>query len=636
MSPFRRRLSRAASIVGASALWTCLVLPGSASAVVGSTIVDHPAPDAVLEFQGPAQAPAAPDETKLAVAGTAVGAQAGETVDVICTYGIRGRAGRRRAEPLAEDVPIGPDGRFSVSARVPRTPCRVRAVPANFELPDGDGATGDEDVASYAGPRVLGGAFEQRAFPPDAYTPGVPVNDSVVFTRSQRRGTMTVEGLSAAAAGGNPVSPSWDTSGLAQAYYVEDTRLRSVLQYAGRLKYLSVYDSDQQKPIIVDGRDATVAGTALPGERVVLVSRHLDPITGDLAIVERAPIAFITEDHSVYTLQPAGLEIERTTVQDRDGRRISFRDVYRSTDGLPHRVSLQYINGTTRWTNSDALFRISWVTGDEYRLMEGDPRFGPGPDGPGTMYAHIPPDPITPPEQRRADHPGTGGEAAFSFDPTPTLVRFYGDHDFAARWVRDVPAGGSWTLSHRYAQATTRAELDQVLGSDPEPPVPTGPTVPENPGSGPSDTPSGPSGEPTPGVPPSLLPPPSPRAEAADPTTTLAAEVRRALTRRPQALRLAKGGTVRLQLRGMPAGRYGVTVRRGSRRGASIAAGATTLRAPGPVGIGVRLTAAGRRWFAGKAGRGRRVLKAVVTVSWTPKGETTTRTRASRYAVRVR
>jgi hypothetical protein len=601
MTPSRSRRPRVAVLLGTAALVPLAGGPVAASAAVTTTHVDTPAAETILEAPGTSSFD--PDPVDITVAGTAPGAAPGDLVDVVCTWTLTGEP---VGLPLAEDVPVGADGRFSAVVAKPIHVCRLRAVPA-----DAPSTADDSALAPYTGPRVIGGEFSVRRAGQDG--------TSFRSVRSQRGGIGQVDGLRESAATETPtLSFSDNASGIRGSAYVDGTRGRSIIDIAGYPVRLGRSPLDPAtSQLTVDGTPATVA-VALGQQRMGLVSKRLDPDTGDLEVVESAPVGLIVPDPVTGdpALRPSGIDLVRTYVQDHDGRLFTFRDVLRSTDGAAHRVSVTY-GAAVAEGSSASTFRIPWQTGEEYRATDEDTTIAAAPAGSATIYARI----AASTGPSSAPVPDSGGEAAFAFDTAPSDGRFVSEYAFVVRLVRDVPAGGSATITHRYAHATSRTELDALLGT-PGPPVGIEPTPP------PAPLPLGPVDSP-------LLPrPPAARPAPADPLARLHTAARKVLLTRGQAARLRGRKTITVTVKGVPAGRYGVTVRRASRRGTVLAAGATALRADGTLKLRVRPSAVGRRWFATKAGR-RRTLKAHVTVSWAPKG-TEPRTRASRLTLRAR
>jgi hypothetical protein len=359
----------------------------------------------------------------------------------------------------------------------------------------------------------------------------------------------------------------------------------------------------------------------LGAERVGVLSQRFDPATGDLEISETAPIALVTgTDPGGPSLAPSGLTLRRAYRQSHDGRVFGFRDEFVSNDGAAHRVEVRYLQSAGSGANASTGYRIPWGTGEAYVPTVRGVTFGPSTALPATIYARV-----APTQQDDVDLPGTGGVAAFAYDtPISTTTGAY-PNSVLTQVVRDVPAAGSATVAQRLVHATTSAELDALLRASA--PAPETPPVDPQPA-----LPAVPVGN----VPGPVLPTPTPpAAPLADPLGRLQTAARKVLRTRKQAFRLRARKTVAVALAAAPAGRYRVSVRRGSRTGASYAAGATTLRAAGRVTVKLRLTAAGRRWLATRAGRRARTVKTFVTVSWTPTGGKL-RTRSSQYTMRVR
>lgn len=609
MQQLRLRRSRAATYVSAAALTSVLAVPAVASATVTTTHVDTPAPESVLEGNSLIFDITSPDEpgSTVAISGTAPGADPGDLVDLVCTVGI---SGLTNGFPLAENVPVDGAGRFTApDAKVPPYTCRVRAVPA--DLASGPEPS-DGAFAAFTGPRVLGGSFSllsdllaQRA---DA-----PEGESYFASRGQGRGFSIAMGLGFSGLYGSGPGVFGAGGGVLATALVDDTELHPVLGGVGLLTYFgnpsaaraADYDG---APLMVDGLPGTGA-IEVGGDVSRVVSHDLDPVTGDLRIVESAPVAVFEDGQSEPVA--SGITIERTFVQDHDGQLFTFHDVFRSTDGAAHRVEARYAEGGEQILSPSATapptYRVPWATGDAYVQREEGDTFGPAPAGRATIYTRTSPlDELPDTLARATDDPETD-EGAYDFDSAPTDGAFVSPSTFVVRFVRDVPADGTATVSHRYAQAPTLDEVREILDGKPAPSDPVPPLVANTP------LPQAPPVTPpvaVPGVP-----------KVVNPLPRIASSTKKLLLTSAQGARLRDRKPVTVKVAGVPAGRYGITVRRFARNGKALASGTTQLAKSGDLAVTLRLTAYGRRYFGLKRARERGDVRTLVKVTWTPPGQ---------------
>jgi hypothetical protein len=346
-------------------------------------------------------------------------------------------------------------------------------------------------------------------------------------------------------------------------------------------------------------------------EHARVVSHVLDPITGDLRIVESVPVGLLPDDDS-SDLQPSGITLERTFEQDHDGRLLTFHDVFRSTDGAAHQVEVRYAEGGGEAglnPETAPAYRVPWETGDAYvEVPDEGSDFGPAPAGPATIYVRTPrAAPQEPLRAARAEADAGTDEGAYAFDSAPSDGAFLGPQLFTVRFVRDVPAGGSATVSHRYAQAPTLGEVDDLLRDDQAAPDPGGVATPL------------PASTPLPQKPPVL--PPVVIPGVTNPLPRVASSTKKLLLTRAQGARLRDRKPVTVRVKGVPAGRYGITVQRFVRHGKALARGTKTLTKDGDLAVTLRLTVYGREYFGLKRTRERAGVRTLVKVTWTPPGK---------------
>lgn len=500
----RVRRSSVVTSISAAALVATVALPAAAPAAVSTTSVTVPSNDAVFDGRSASPFSGSGSETTT-VSGVAPGAADGDQVTIVCSYTANGVL---ILMPLGSAATIE-GGAFSATVQRPAYTCRLRAVPIDFDygqLPE------DTDLSAYAGPRVLGGShFEFTVAESGTPYDGAQLLQSV---RGQGKGLVLSTGLASSAYGGGLFG--WSGGGLYASVLIDDTYWRTLF---GPSALLGGFGTFVEEPtpgdiadagLLVDGKPAVVGPVAGTEEPSRLLSRTVDPVTGDLTFVESAPVALIAEGEpdTEPTLAPSGLRVERSYRQDHEGRKIAISDVFRSTDGAAHRIEArygesllqeQYGEDEGEIVKEPASFRLPWATGEDYVVPKAGDSFGAAPPGATTIWVHGPRldfSTLFGPRTRSARPRATGdgglparAEGAFTFDAPPTDVKFLSPSVFVARFVRDVPAGGTASVGHVYSQDLTPAGLDDLVDGDggtdvPAPPATT--PLPTDPGPAPS------------------------------------------------------------------------------------------------------------------------------------------------------
>lgn len=705
MSYLGLRRSRAATFTSAAALAAVFAVPGLASADVTSTNVTSVAPESIfdLKLDSFALIGGTGDVPMVTVTGTAQGGTSDDTLYVGCSLSVNGLG---VFVPLGRPVPAT-DGAFSADVVEPPATCRLRAVPLDEDESTVESLLkSDEELAPFAGPRVRGGAIIQQQLTAEGYPidegtdPDTKIVDLFLNARGQGRGFAALSSLGSgfgSVLGGG--YGSGITGGLLATAPIDGTAWRLLLGPSGGLGGFGAF-ADGEDPssvanagIVVDGVpayvfpvDGSVDEDGYPnGETAKLVSRTVDPATGDTTIVERAPIVIVSDGAGGFA--PAGVRLERTTVQDKEGRRVTFSDVFRSVDGAKHDIELRY-GGSAITAILDALgdlpdevelpegldeilterasFRVPWKTGEEYVVPTAGDTFGPAPAGRSTIWVHgprldlgkiedlaIPPttttmlakpsQPVSGPaaaprsgastgEARLAAGPSSavtadpGGavpraEGAITFDAAPTDGRFLTAGSFVARFVREIPADGTTAIAHTYSQDVTAEGLRELVEGpkppveDPKPPLPAETPLPTQPAPTPQlpAVPVLPDGRPTP----------------FNPLPKLSKSTGKVLITKAQGRRLRDRKPVTITTKGMPAGRYGVTIRRWVRDGRTIASGVKTIRQDGDLKIRLSLTKYGKKYLRLKRTRARKDVTVRVIVTWTPPGKARKRSQTS-------
>lgn len=622
MSQSTARRTRAAAITSA-AVAAGFLLPSAAHAVVTTTTVTSPAPETIFDAQ--LYSVIGEGRQEMTVAGVAPGAADGEEVKLVCTYTLNGVL---YANAVYADGPvIVEDGAFSVrTSSVPSLPCRLRAVPEDFDdesmLPE------STDLSAWSGPRLIGGGFGLS----EIDDPGSPLHGSQVYAtqRGQAKGLVFATG--SGLGGGGGIGGGFGIGGgIVLTALLDDTYYRPLFGPSGFLTSFGIGigggEDDEgefglgQFGLIVDGR-AAVSVPHVGGEPSKVLARRFDPQTADQTIVERVPVSLLVLDSAggFEGLEPSGIALIRTLQQDREGRRVTLGDEFVSTDGAGHRVEARYLQAlySTLVGEEDddssiqepPSYRIPWATGDAYVQPATGAEYGPAPAGPTTIWVHgarqdfssIGGDPDV--RARRADGDLLPrAEGAYRFASAPSSVRFMQNGMFVASFVRDVAAGASARVDQTFLQDLTQDGLDDLATPPAPPATPPAPPIVTN--------------TPLPTQPPVLPAMPTQK----NPLPRLAKSTGKILFTKKQGQRLRDRKPITVTTSNMPAGRYGVTIRRWVKNGRTLASGVKTIKKDGRLKVKLRLSKYGKKYFGLKKTRNRKSVKVRVIVTWTPPGK---------------
>jgi hypothetical protein len=261
---------------------------------------------------------------------TSGGNPATDKVDVLCFYD----SPAPDHPAVAENVSLAGDGSFSVPAAdlgaIQDRLCRLRAVPAGF-VP--------ANLTPFKGP-VVGG--DSR------------------WTKNDGLGHDFDFSVWAGQLHGNFFYTSLTANGLF-ATLIDASLFTAVFTYSDNA-WLASYDdfdnipSSTRSEVRIDGDDAYGPGSAnginnsAPGYPELTYDLSIDPLTGKATIHEsdelvRCPLPTYPPDAtSCDRFRPTGVKDKRTIVQDHAGRLSRVTDVFKSTDGEPHDLSLLWQN----------------------------------------------------------------------------------------------------------------------------------------------------------------------------------------------------------------------------------------------------------------------------------------------------
>ena len=421
-------------------LW---LAPAAGAAVTSSTITVPANPSFFqLNDENPADA-----GHQMTVSGTTTDDGTPGNVDLICTSGIFG--GTTTSTVIQDDVPVNPDGSFSWTGAPPdpERPCVLRAVPSGQGVPD--------DLTPFSGPTVGLGDFDVSTL---SDGPNSGLTSDFYDNAAQLAGDADYESVgSGGVFDGFPVDPSTLVAG-ADLFFSND--------------YLSDENSDRSD-IEVDGTPAYATATAeslFPGAssfvglQPMTFSASQDPDTGDLVINESEPLVECAPSPATYpptatsctSFVPSGVTFSRTIFQSQNGRQARVTDSYASADGQSHTIDLRYAQD---FQQADAGFNFPWVDGTTYNTHSpGDTEPAP-PTAPATVYVDY--------DNSLADGAENSAQGAITFDDEPSGYQFVahgaeGMTHMYVSYTRDIPAGGSTTLTTTYSWAFTIADAQTL------------------------------------------------------------------------------------------------------------------------------------------------------------------------------
>lgn len=484
----------------ATAAGAAIIVPvAPTSAAVVATKITSPTAGAVID----AANPFGPSRVTVAGVATVDGHDAADQVRLIVQVGTTvgsplGGSPSRATGP----IDVQPDGSFSTEISVPHYNAILRAVPAGAPQPA-------ESDPAFPGNLVLGGSFNDLSVPvpeDEGWSP----RPRFTAIRGQRDGFFILEPTGS-------LTPGGSTGGLAGGPSGENGAQPSLVFLGSGA--LGARYNDSRGAIMVDGvrgylrdqiENAEPARLPLP-----TVTRTVDPATGGQRLVQRQ-LLYVAADQAddpeavEHGYVPSGVELERTVVQDRDGARATVTDVFRSTDGRAHRTDLLYsegfvlptderVRGRTGDDETDPFadppevagtppaFRIPWETGSAWRTKsQADPLSAP-PATVSSVFLRIP-DRFSAGRDYATDPGDVFGAITFGTRPDGGLFLvqpssgedhlFDSSSQFVARFVREIPATGSTTITQTYSQATTSERVEQLAAESESALTPVPPAVP--------------------------------------------------------------------------------------------------------------------------------------------------------------
>jgi hypothetical protein len=437
------------------AIAVSLVVSASAMAAPTASQVTTPSDPSFPEYDHSSP-------STLKVAGTTSGGAG--NVDIRCYTGSGSKL-------IATDVPATA-GAFSVDLAMavvttklgyPSPYCVLRAVPTGTTPADPSPFQGPHIAAGSARTNTLG-AEGGAANPPDTvWHFSIARSQSAAYNSIQSAGNCGIcETFLLHPGTGDASSMIWWANG----------GLYGLIPHA---------PSDARSAVRIDGMDAYNPGSARqrgpafrdnPGFPKLSHQRSVDPLTGDLEIVETNPFVTCAPQPATYppvdascsSFATAGVRLVRTWKTGRDGRQVSMVDRWQSTDGKSHQLDAYY-DQTMESENFPTpgragVWNFPW-TGGGFKSYPAQTMIPNAPSGLTTYYVKT--DASTP---DAGDGSNPMGAITLASAPDELVVRLPSDtahevSEWQERYLRTIPSSGEleieYVYSHDYSLASVQS-----------------------------------------------------------------------------------------------------------------------------------------------------------------------------------
>ncbi len=425
---------RGATLAGVAALAAAAaalaIAPTAGAAVTASQITTPANPSYYVNNDANGQ--------KITISGTSNGTT-GDAVDILCYFG-------NHFDPVSANVPVNADGSFSTIASlhpVEDTECTLHAVPAG---------TTPADVSPYTGPTIGIGenfTYKNGGAPYDYYD-----------WAQQSKGAFDYQSLgSCGVEDGYLYDPTFvltTTTFNCDAYLWGDAGLSS----SNDRSELQVDGANAYAPSYAQGINASATGFP-----AFTYSYSVNRKTGDYVLHETDPIVkcldptFPPNASSCPSFVSTGIVDHRTITQNHDGEIAWVTDVFKSTDGKPHKLDLLWENDNKFHpspSGSSALLEYKFPGQSGYSThLVGDTVSLPA--KPGTIDIRM---------QGAADGDTTTGRGAIVYDRPVTSAQFFHVHTdwagFLAHQTAKVTGKSSAQFRFAYVQDYHQATVDKL------------------------------------------------------------------------------------------------------------------------------------------------------------------------------
>jgi hypothetical protein len=227
-----------------------------------------------------------------------------------------------------------------------------------------------------------------------------------------------------------------------------------------------------------------------------LISRNVDPLTGDLTIhetdpfvpCEPQPAALPISDATCPSFGAPPVTLDRTFVQDHQGLQVKVVDHWHSNDATAHQLDAYYDDLTDDWYASlaghESRLDFEW-TCDGFKSYAAGTDIAPPPGAPATVYVQT--DATTP---EAGDGKSPYGALTYASAPDGIhVVRAVAPGvsstmDWLSHYVRTIPASGDLVIEQVYSMGidlpsvkSLAHEAEQALPSQGSAPAPCAPAA---------------------------------------------------------------------------------------------------------------------------------------------------------------
>lgn len=333
-------------------------LSSTATAAVTGTSITSPTSYQVLDANlgqftlDPETTPEFPEYPQTHVTGTATTSGADDNaVQVFVVIPLKRLGGMMPIIPIdiSEPIPVGPDGSFAVDVNTPPINSRIVALPVDVGSEEQALPAFFDEGGPFRPTTVLGGIAASASLP--------GLGNFSLALRGQRQGfgLIAPAGFADFGVEGSPIS-SFGALGGVTSGVIGSAEGDFALNFLGAAGISSRYNA-ARGGLTVNGaraylRDHIPVGTdVLPAPTM---ERKVDFQTGGQTVVQTQDVylaADAADNPNIVPLEggyrASGLQLQRTSVQDHDGRQISVTDRFRSTNGAAHKIDVLYAEGLT-------------------------------------------------------------------------------------------------------------------------------------------------------------------------------------------------------------------------------------------------------------------------------------------------
>jgi hypothetical protein len=436
-----RRVSlRRVALAGLLAAVVLALGASAAQAEVTASNITSPANPSFFQSQPGA-------EPKITIAGTTESNEANGDVEIRCYYGT-GTTSERFSEDVHVEYPgASTSGTFKQELTLPANrnlagTCILRAVPL------GSGSKGNSE--QYKGPRL-----------------GLGLNEAFALTKEPNKGDLYDFFIASGQLAGYGDYSSFSFGGLYDGYPVNPKTETGGYLFFGNDAYPALR-SAPHSDVQVDGVDAFGSAAAqhilaglsedFPHFPGLTVAQNYDSANGNLTIRESEPLVKCEPQPRVYPpteqscseFEFTGVTVQRTIVQNHDGRQATITDSYLSTDGAAHQLKLISVENAKQ---ADAGYDFPWKDGSVYTEPVAERISSPA-TAPASVFVQY--------EVGNQEEP----QGAITFSTAPDWFEFGNEGILVegegskkaethlwAGFARTVPAGGSLTMTQVFSWA---------------------------------------------------------------------------------------------------------------------------------------------------------------------------------------